>query len=67
MQGQKDRGYSLKIDKDIEIGGVKKAIECTDRNVKLQLDSGALTLSGQNLDVRKIDMETGVEILTGEV
>ena len=67
MQENKSRGYGLKIDKDIEISGVKKAVECSDRVVRFQLNEGAITIVGQNLDVKKIDMETGVAVLSGEV
>ena len=68
MEDKKDnkgRGYSLRIEKDISIGGVKKAVECTQTLVRLELACGMLTIRGKELDIKKLDLESGEAVMTG--
>ena len=66
MEDKKERGYALAIDKDITVRGIKKAVECTDTVVRLELKGGTMTIYGKDLDVKKLDMESGDALIAGD-
>ena len=64
-----NRNHRVEIDGHqlISIWGVKSVPTFGDKEVKIQLDGEMLVLSGQNLEIKLLDLEKGQLIIKGYV
>ncbi len=64
-----NRNHRVEIDGHqlISIWGVKSVPTFGDKEVKIQLDGEMLVLSGQNLEIKLLDLEKGQLIVKGYV
>ncbi len=53
--------------KKIDIVGVKKVNSATPKNVTVKLSQSSMSVSGSELNVEKLDLESGVLSITGNI
>ena len=58
---------SLLNRKDLSVSGIKKAIILSETNISLELESSVLHILGKNMEVRKLDVESGVLLVDGQI
>lgn len=63
------RAHKLELDRDhsLSMTGVKDVPTFTDKNVTVKLDKDTLLISGQNLLVKSLDVESGKLLISGQV
>lgn len=64
---QKEQILTLENRKVFTLTGVTKVESSNDTTIKLLTNSGRLTISGSNLHIGKISVETGEFTLTGQI
>jgi sporulation protein YabP len=60
-------GFTLAGRKDLSVTGVKKVESFDDQEVILSTTAGALTIRGENLHIRHLDLQEGRLVLDGLV
>ena len=62
MDNNKSKSSSISVvfGKGFTVNGVTGVISGTDRELVLRTEGGTLKLRGENFDVNKVDLETGV-------
>ena len=58
---------SLLNRKDLSVSGIKKAIILSETNISLELESSVLHIFGKNMEVRKLDVESGILLVDGQI
>ena len=58
---------SLLNRKDLSVSGIKKAIILSETNISLELENSILNVVGKNMEVRKLDVESGILIVDGQI
>lgn len=58
---------SLLNRKDLTISGIKKAIVLSETSLALELENSLLQISGKNMEVKKLDVESGFLVVEGQI
>ena len=53
--------------KDLTISGIKKAVILSETSIALELENSLLQVSGKNMEVKKLDVESGLLVVDGQV
>lgn len=53
--------------KDLTISGIKKAVILSETSIALELENSLLQVSGKNMEVKKLDVESGILVVDGQV
>ena len=69
MDNNKSKSSSISVvfGKGFTVNGVTGVISGTDRELVLRTDGGTLKLRGENFDVNKVDLESGVGEVKGSL
>ena len=69
MDNNKSKSSSISVvfGKGFTVNGVTGVISGTDRELVLRTEGGTLKLRGENFDVNKVDLETGVVEVKGSL
>ena len=69
MDNNKSKSTSISVvfGKGFMVNGVTGVISGTDRELVLRTEGGTLKLRGENFDVNKVDLETGVVEVKGSL
>lgn len=67
MEKSKTASVSIIFNKGFTVSGVTGVISGTDRELVLKTEGGTLKLRGENFDVNKVDLETGVVEVKGSL
>ena len=69
MDNNKSKSSSISVvfGKGFTVNGVTGVISVTDRELVLRTEGGTLKLRGENFDVNKVDLETGVVEVKGSL
>lgn len=64
---EKDNKIILVNQKNLTITGIKKVLGVSETSISLSLDNSAMVISGENMEVKKIDVESGIMEVDGKV
>ena len=53
--------------KDLTISGIKKAVILSETSIALELENSLLQVSGKNMEVKKLDVESGILVVDGQI
>lgn len=53
--------------KDLTITGIKKVLAVSETSISLLLESSTMHISGEKMEVKKIDVESGVLEVEGKI
>lgn len=67
MDKVKNSSLSVVFGKGFTVNGVTGVVSGTDREIVLKTDGGTLKLRGENFDMSKVDVETGVVEVKGNL
>ena len=67
MDKVKNSSLSVVFGKGFTVNGVTGVVSGTDREIVLKTDGGTLKLRGENFDISKVDVETGVVEVKGNL
>ena len=60
------KSLSLNKDKELTLTGAKKIISCTPNQCVIETDSNKTILTGQNIEVKKLDLDNELIVLQGD-
>lgn len=60
-------GLRLEARRDLSVTGVKKVDTFDDRTVVLMTSAGILTVKGENLHIKHLDLDEGSLVLDGRI
>lgn len=64
---EKDNKIVLVNRKNLTITGIKKVLTVSDSSLSLHLDGSTLNVIGEGMEVKKIDVESGILEVEGKI